>query len=79
MTHDTIRRKKDVKAVSGKVQVPPLLRQRHNAALFLFCKSSFRPRSNLSLRPWSMAYLRYKNDFKAEFLSHSLSFKAYKT
>jgi len=29
--HDTIRSKKDVKAVSGKVQVPPLLRQRHNA------------------------------------------------
>jgi len=31
-TRNTIRRKKDVKAVSSKAQVPPLLRQRHNAA-----------------------------------------------
>jgi len=32
-THDTFRRKYDAKAVSSKVQVPPLLLQRHNAAL----------------------------------------------
>jgi len=41
VTHDTFRRKFDVKAVSNKVQVPPLLRQRHNAAIGLFSKSSF--------------------------------------
>jgi len=35
--------------VSSKVRVPPLLRQRHNAALGLLYKSSFDPRSNLSL------------------------------
>jgi len=32
MTHNAIRHKEDVKAVSNKAQVPPLLRQRHNAA-----------------------------------------------
>ena len=32
ITHGTIHKNKDVKAVSSKVQVPPLLRQRHNAA-----------------------------------------------
>jgi len=42
-----------VKAVSSEVQVPPLLRQRHNAALRLLYKSSFGPQSNLSLRPCS--------------------------
>jgi len=29
--HDAFRRKLGVKTVSSKVQVPPLLRQRHNA------------------------------------------------
>jgi len=33
ITHDTIFRKKDLKAVSGEIQIPPLLRQRHNATL----------------------------------------------
>jgi len=60
MTHNTFRRKWDVKAVSSKVQAPPLLRHRHNAPEgshnvgcgprvtleVLVC-----PRSNLSLRP----------------------------
>ena len=46
-----LRRKQDGKAVPSKVQVPPLLRQRHNAALGLLNMSSFGPRSNLSLRP----------------------------
>ena len=32
MTHDTFRRKWDVKYISSKVQLPPLLRQRHDAA-----------------------------------------------
>ena len=32
ITGDTFRRKYDAKAVSSKVQVPPLLRQHHNAA-----------------------------------------------
>ena len=36
ITHNTIRRKKDVKAVSSKAQVPPLLRQPNNAALVYF-------------------------------------------
>jgi len=36
VTHDTFRRKQDVKAVSSKVQGPPLLRRRHNAALGYF-------------------------------------------
>jgi len=35
VTHDIFRRKFDVKAVSNKVQIPPLLRQRDNAALLL--------------------------------------------
>jgi len=39
-----------VKAVSSKVQVLPLMCQRYNAALGLLLKSSFGPRSNLSLR-----------------------------
>jgi len=38
-------------AVSSKVDVPPLLRQRHNAALGLLYKPSFDPQTNLSLRP----------------------------
>jgi len=50
IAHDTLHRKYDVKAVPCKIQVPHLLRQRHNAALGLN-KSSFGPRSNLSLRP----------------------------
>jgi len=52
VTHDNVLRKKDVKAVSSKLQVPPLLRQRHNAVLGLLYLSSFGPRSNLSLGPW---------------------------
>jgi len=36
----------NVKAVSSNVQVLPLLRQRHNAALGLFFKSSFGPLGN---------------------------------
>ena len=36
VTHDTFRRKKDEKAVSSKVPVPPLSRQRHNAPLGYF-------------------------------------------
>jgi len=39
-----------LKAVSGRVQALPLLRQRHNAAIGLLHKSSFDPWSNLSLR-----------------------------
>jgi len=35
MTHDTFRRKEDMKAVSRKVQVPLSLCQRHNVALRL--------------------------------------------
>jgi len=35
ITHDTFRRKSDVKAVSSKVQIPPMLHQRRNAALEL--------------------------------------------
>jgi len=42
---------KDVTAVSSKIQVPPLLRKRHNAALALLFKPSFGLRSSLSLRP----------------------------
>jgi len=38
-------------AFSNKVQVPPFLRERHNAALGLLCHSSLVPRGNLSLRP----------------------------
>ena len=34
---------------NSKIQVPPLLRQRHNAALGLLYKSSFGPQSSLSL------------------------------
>jgi len=33
ITHNTFRRKLNVKAVSGKIQVLQLLRQSHNAAL----------------------------------------------
>jgi len=67
ITHDTFRRKQDVKTVSSKVQIPPLLRQRHNAALGLLYKSSFRPRSNLSLRPLaqSKVYVRFDSGRKA--------------
>jgi len=39
-----------VKAVSSKeVEIPPLLRQCHNAAVGLLYESSFGPRSNLNL------------------------------
>jgi len=34
--NDTFLKKEDVKAVSGKVQVPPLLRHSHNAILEQF-------------------------------------------
>jgi len=43
----TFNRKEGVKAVSSRVQLPPLLRQRHNAVLGLFYKSTFGPRNNL--------------------------------
>ena len=36
LTHDTFRRKFDVKGVPSKAQILPLLRQRHNATLGLF-------------------------------------------
>jgi len=42
-----------VKTVSSTVKVPPVLHQRHNVVLGLLYKSSFGPRSNLSLRPLS--------------------------
>jgi len=45
-----------VKTVSRKVPVPPLLHQRHNAAIRLLYKLSFDPRSNLILR-----HLLYKH------------------
>jgi len=48
--HDTFHRKKDVKAVSSKVQVTPLVSQPKNATLGLLFTSSFGPRSHLSLR-----------------------------
>jgi len=51
LIHDTCRREEDVKAVSTKVQGPPLLLQRHSTALGLLYKSSFGPGSNLTLRP----------------------------
>jgi len=37
--------------------MPPLLRQRHNAALGLFYQSSFGQRSNLGLRPLSLSHV----------------------
>jgi len=39
-----------MKAVSSKVQVQSLLRQRHNVVLGLLYKSSIGPRSNLRLK-----------------------------
>jgi len=39
------------KVVSSKVQVPPLLRHRHNATLGLLNKTPSGHRSDLSLRP----------------------------
>jgi len=49
-THDTFCRKKYVKPVSGKVQAPSLLHERH-AALGLLHRFSFGSRRDLSLRP----------------------------
>jgi len=34
VTHDTFRRKLDVKTVAGEVQLPPLLHQRLNEVTF---------------------------------------------
>ena len=58
ITHDNFSQEIDVKAVSGYVHIPPLLRQRHNAALGLLYKSSIGPRSNLSLRPLAWCFER---------------------
>ena len=57
ITYDTFCRKWNAKAVSSKVQVPPLLHQCYNAALRLLYKSAFGPRKNLSLRP--LHYLEF--------------------
>jgi len=43
VTHDTFGKKWNVKAVSSKVQVTPLLRQRHNVAHGLHHKPSIGP------------------------------------
>ena len=56
-THDTFRMKWNVRAVFTKVQLPPLLCQRHNAALEFLHKSSFGPQSSLRLRPLPLIYI----------------------
>jgi len=54
-------------AISSKVQLPPLLRQRHNAALRFTWLSSITSRSNFSLRPWVTVkpFWEYKPLYKA--------------
>jgi len=76
MTHHTFRNKWNVKTVSSKVQVPPLLRQRHNEDLVLFHKSLFGPRSILSLRPCFGRSIGWKTYalLAAIFLFHSCFF-----
>jgi len=62
ITHDAFRRKWDVKAVSRNVQIQPLLRQRHNVAIRLLCKSSFGAQSNLSLRSRAQADIKVEKN-----------------
>jgi len=62
ITHDTFCRKQDVKAVSSKVQVLPLLRHRHDAALGYYGTSScgHRPRLTLLVLIWPSEHFEFE-------------------